>query len=67
MPYAKTDRAVIRVRSNYRKGEEVCIYRLNAPFTKESFLEHVRMASELYESPQMTIRISPRKPGKACR
>lgn len=46
------ERDVIRVRSNYRKGEDVYLYRLNAPLVKESFLEYVRTVNELHETPR---------------
>jgi hypothetical protein len=46
------ERDVIRVRSNYRKGEDVYLYRLKAPLVKESFLEYVRTVNELHETPR---------------
>ena len=46
------ERDVIRVRSNYRKGEDVYLYRLKAKFLKESFMEYVRTANELHDTPR---------------
>ena len=46
------ERDVVRVRSNYRKGEDVYLYRLKAPLVKESFLEYVRTVNELHETPR---------------
>lgn len=46
------ERDVIRVRSNYRKGEDVYLYRLNAPLAKEGFMEYIRTVNELHETPR---------------
>lgn len=46
------ERDVIRVRSNYREGEDVYLYHLNARFLKESFMEYVRTVNELHETPR---------------
>lgn len=46
------ERDVIRVRSNYRKDEDVYLYRLKAPFAKAAFLEYVRTVNELHDSPR---------------
>lgn len=46
------ERDVIRLRTNYRKGEDVYLYRLKARFLKESFLEYVRTVNELHETPR---------------
>jgi hypothetical protein len=46
------ERDVIRVRSNYRKGEDVYLYRLKAPHVREAFLEYVRTVNELHETPR---------------
>jgi hypothetical protein len=46
------ERDVIRVRSNYRKGEDVYLYRLKAPLVKASFMEYVRTINELHETPR---------------
>jgi hypothetical protein len=46
------ERDVVRVRTNYRKGEDVYLYRLKAPFAKESFLEYIRAVNELHETPR---------------
>ena len=46
------ERDVVRVRTNHRKGEDVYLYRLNAPYARESFLEYVRTINELHERPR---------------
>lgn len=46
------ERDVIRLRTNDRKGEDVYLYRLNAPRAKEAFLEYVRTVNELHDSPR---------------
>jgi len=46
------ERDVVRVRTNYRKGEDVYLYRLKAPYVRESFLEYVRTVNELHERPR---------------
>ena len=46
------ERDVIRVRTNYRKGEEVYLYHLKAPFMKEAFLEYIRTVNDLHETPR---------------
>lgn len=46
------ERDVVRLRSNFRKGEDVYLYRLNAPRARESFLEYVRTVNELHERPR---------------
>jgi hypothetical protein len=46
------ERDVIRVRSNYRQGEDVYLYRLNAPLVKEGFLEYIRTVNELHQTPR---------------
>jgi len=46
------ERDVIRVRTNYRKGEDVYLYHMKAPFMKEMFLEYIRTVNELYDSPR---------------
>lgn len=46
------ERDVIRLRANYRKGEDVYLYRLKAPYVRESFLEYVRTVNELHETPR---------------
>lgn len=51
--YIVADEAdVVRVRTNFRKGEDVYLYRLNAPYARESFLEYVRTINELHERPR---------------
>lgn len=46
------ERDVIRVRSNYRQGEEVFLYRLRVSRAKEAFLEYVRTVNELNQTPR---------------
>lgn len=46
------ERDVIRVRTNFRKGEEVYLYRLKAPMMRESFLEYICTVNELHETPR---------------
>jgi hypothetical protein len=46
------ERDVIRVRTNFRKGEDVYLYRLNAPLVRESFLDYIRTINELHETPR---------------
>jgi hypothetical protein len=49
------ERDVIRVRTNYRQGEEAYLYRLNAKNPtklRNSFLEYVRTVNELAETPR---------------
>lgn len=46
------ERDVIRVRTNYRKGEDVYLYRHKAPLGREAFLEYVRTVNELHETPR---------------
>ena len=46
------ERDVIRVRTNYRKGEDVYLYHLKAPFVKEAFLEYIRTVNDLHETPR---------------
>ena len=46
------ERDVVRLRSNFRKGEDVYLYRLKAPFAKASFMEYVRTVNELHERPR---------------
>ena len=46
------ERDVIRVRTNYRKGEDVYLYHLNAPLAKNSFMEYVRTVNELQAAPR---------------
>ena len=46
------ERDVIRLRTNFRKGEEVYLYRLNAPLVSESFLEYIRTVNELHDTPR---------------
>ena len=46
------ERDVIRVRSNYRSGEDVYLYHLGVKGARESFLEYVRTVNELHEHPR---------------
>lgn len=46
------ERDAIRVRTNFRKGEDVYLYRLNAPLVRESFLDYMRTINELHETPR---------------
>jgi hypothetical protein len=46
------ERDVIRVRTNYRKGEDVYLYQLKARFVREGFLEYIRTVNELHEAPR---------------
>ncbi|MDP3851816.1 MAG: DUF4105 domain-containing protein [Luteolibacter sp.] len=46
------ERDVIRVRSNYRQGEDVYLYRLKAPHARAAFLEYVRTVNELHATPR---------------
>jgi hypothetical protein len=46
------ERDVVRLRSNFRKGQDVYLYRLKAPFAKASFMEYVRTVNELHERPR---------------
>jgi len=43
------ERDVIRLRTNYRQGEDVYLYRLHAPQVRESFMEYVRVLNALHE------------------
>ena len=45
------ERDVIRLRTNYRKGEEVCLYRLQVTpeQARQLFLDYLRRANELHE------------------
>ena len=48
------ERDVIRVRSNYRDGEDVYLYRISMPRAevRERFLEYIRAMNELNEHPR---------------
>lgn len=46
------ERDVVRVRSNYREGEDVFLYRLGAPYIRNAFLEYVNTINELHRSPR---------------
>jgi hypothetical protein len=51
---AADERDVIRLRSNFRKDEEVYLYRFNATAkaTRAAFLEYIRTLNELHERPR---------------
>lgn len=49
---AADERDVIRVRSNYRKGEDVYLYHLNAIGARNAFLEYIRTVNELHHTPR---------------
>jgi hypothetical protein len=46
------ERDLIRLRSNYREGEDVYLYRLKAANPKGSFMEYVRTINELNVTPR---------------
>ncbi|MBM3863661.1 MAG: DUF4105 domain-containing protein [Verrucomicrobia bacterium] len=46
------ERDVVRLRSNFREGEDVYLYRLNAPRARQTFLESIRAVNELHERPR---------------
>jgi hypothetical protein len=46
------ERDVIRLRSNYRKGEDVYLYHLNAVRARDSFMEYIRTINDLNSSPR---------------
>jgi hypothetical protein len=46
------ERDVVRLRTNIREGEDVYLYRLNAPRARESFFEYIRTVNELHENPR---------------
>jgi hypothetical protein len=51
---AADERDVIRVRTNFRKGEDVFLYHLNLPLeeVRGRFLEYVRRINELHSRPE---------------
>ncbi len=46
------ERDVVRVRTNFRKNEEVYLYRLKAPFIRASFIEYLHTINELNQTPR---------------
>lgn len=46
------ERDVIRVRTNFRKGEDVYLYRLKAKDALPAFMEYVRTVNELHQTPR---------------
>lgn len=46
------ERDVIRLRSNHRRGEDVYLYRLNAPKAREAFMEYIYAVNALHQSPR---------------
>lgn len=49
---AADERDVIRLRTNYRKGEETYLYRLQSARPREAFLEYVSIINQLHERPK---------------
>jgi hypothetical protein len=49
---AADERDVIRLRSNYREGEDVYLYRLKAPRVREAFMGYLGTINELRETPR---------------
>ena len=52
------ERDVIRLRTNFRKGEEVYLYQLKAPFARDVFLEYLQTVNDLHETPRWYNAIS---------
>jgi hypothetical protein len=48
------ERDVVRVRSNYRDGEDVYLYRISMPVAeaRERFMEYIRSMNELHDHPR---------------
>jgi len=46
------ERDVIRLRTNFRKGEDTYLYRLNGPKVRDSFLEYISSINELHATPR---------------
>jgi hypothetical protein len=46
------ERDVIRLRTNFRQGEDVYLYRLKAANARESFMEYLRTVNELHANPR---------------
>ena len=46
------ERDVIRLRTNFRKNEDVYLYKLKVPLIRESFLEYVQAVNELHHTPR---------------
>jgi len=46
------ERDVIRVRTNFRKGEDVYLYHLKAVHAREAFMEYIRTVNELHRTPR---------------
>ena len=55
---AADERDVIRLRTNYRKGEDSYVYRLHAPRARQSFMEYVNTINELRQTPRWYNAIS---------
>ncbi len=49
---AAEERDVIRLRTNYREGEDVYLYRLKAPRVREAFMEYVNVINGLRDTPR---------------
>jgi hypothetical protein len=46
------ERDVIRLRTNFRKGEDVYLYQLKAPLARQAFLEYLQTVNDLHETPR---------------
>jgi hypothetical protein len=46
------ERDVVRLRANYRKGEDVYLYRLKVKDARPAFMEYVHMVNELHQTPR---------------
>lgn len=46
------ERDVIRLRTNFRKGEDVFLYRLNALRAKQGFMDYIQTVNELHAAPK---------------
>jgi hypothetical protein len=46
------ERDVIRLRTNYRKGEDTFLYRLNARRARQGFLDYIRTVNQLHAAPR---------------
>ena len=46
------ERDVIRLRTNFREGEDSYLYRLKGPNARDSFMEYVRTVNELHQTPR---------------
>lgn len=46
------ERDVIRLRTNFRKGEDTFLYRLNARRAKQGFMDYIQTVNELHAAPK---------------